>query len=199
MSTYSMEPGPGLEPLGQDPSRDELITLMERATADFTDSVAGRWYQLDGTSYPGPQLDPETFLDNPPMTCASINDEPNSKGYHFQYALEGPGVDDPAAALDQARAWAHTNGWQEAESGPGSGSDESGSVFIHFTGEGLPSVTFDASTEITRYFIQTRCSTHPTVLQHYTDRAEDPKYDPTIPHDRFSDPSDFPAPTDTTG
>ena len=194
MNTPSMRPSPGLEPLGQEPTRDELLTLLERTTAAFTQNVAGPWDQLDGTDYPGPRLDPQTFLEHPAVTCADVHDEPGSKGYRFRYALEGPGVDDPDEALDQARAWARANGWQEANTGPGGGSDESGSVFIHFTGAGLPSVTFDASTEITRFSIQTPCSAHPTVLQHHDDRANDPRYDPTVPHDRFSDPEDFPAP-----
>lgn len=53
-------------------------------------------------------------------------------------------------------------------------------MFIHFTGVGLPAVTFDASTEYTRYAIQTPRSSHPTVLRHVTERAEDPRYDPRV-------------------
>lgn len=138
-------------------------------------------------------------MDYPARTCAGVHDEPNSKGSDFGYRLMGPGVVDPDAALDQARVWAEANGWREVESGTGGGSPESGSVFIHFTGVGLPAVTFDASTEYTRYAIQTPCSSHPTVLRHVTERAEDLRYDLKIPRDRFSDPTDSTAPTGATG
>ena len=201
MNTPSMRPSPGLEPLGQEPTRDELLTLLERTTAAFTQNVAGPWDKPNGEPYEGADLSESRFMGHPARTCASVHDEPEDKpdkGYNFGYRLEGPGVDDPDEALDQARAWARANGWHEANTGPGGGSDESGSVFIHFTGAGLPSVTFDASTEITRFSIQTPCSAHPTVLQHHDDRANDPRYDPTAPHDRFSDPEDFPGPASST-
>lgn len=85
---------------------------MERTTAAFTGSVAGPWDKPNGERYEGADLSPSRFMDYPARTCAGVHDEPNSKGSDFGYRLKGPGVVDPAAALDQARVWAETNGWR---------------------------------------------------------------------------------------
>lgn len=178
-------------PLGQDHTRDEMITAMEKTTGSFAEHVAGPWHEPDGTddppAYTGPDLDPENFLKHPALTCGTELQEPEERGVEFNRTLKGPGVDDPETALEQARDWAQANGWEETNTGQGPRGRDS--RFIALRAPGKPDVDFDVSHEHTMVIVTTSCSHDPSVFAHREERSNDPRYEYRVPDDPYASSS----------
>ena len=177
-----------MQPVGADATSTELIDQLQDSLASLTGHLGGQWTGKNGTPFTADR----DYRKYPAVPCSANGDyEDDSAGLHFSHTLLGPGADDPAAQVDRARDWAQQHGWSEVSSGQGS-QPEQGDVFATFTGEGLPTLSVNSSTERSMVTSTSPCSTDSTVRTHDDER---PRW--TSPNDRFSTPSESPSPSST--